>query len=179
VSNAQTGHFAANLDIVFVGGEFHARRGWASVDVQLRGRNFRFVSTHLEPDAPPIQALQAAEIVAGPAATDLPVVFVCDCNSPADGSGTPTYANLIASGFTDAWSQRFPSEPGYTCCIEGTLTDPTPTFDERLDLVLFRGPFATTDIAIVGNDPADRTPSGLWPSDHAGVVGALRQSNGR
>jgi hypothetical protein len=26
------------------------------------------------------------------------------------------------------------------------------------------------DAELVGEEPADRTPSGLWPSDHAGVV---------
>jgi hypothetical protein len=27
---------------------------------------------------------------------------------------------------------------------------------------------------VVGDDPADRTTGGLWPSDHAGVVATLR-----
>jgi hypothetical protein len=46
----------------------------------------------------------------------------------------------------------------------------TPTFDQRIDHV-----FATNEMAVVGCDllgesPNDRTPSGLWPSDHAGVL---------
>jgi hypothetical protein len=32
----------------------------------------------------------------------------------------------------------------------------------------------TRNLYLVGNDPDDRTPSGLWPSDHAGVVARLR-----
>jgi len=30
------------------------------------------------------------------------------------------------------------------------------------------------DATIVGGDPANRLPSGLWPSDHAGVVVTLQ-----
>jgi hypothetical protein len=32
----------------------------------------------------------------------------------------------------------------------------------------------TRNLYLVGNDPDDRTPSGLRPSDHAGVVARLR-----
>ena len=42
-----------------------------------------------------------------------------------------------------------------------------------LDLILFRGPFKVDDVDVVGEDPDDRTESGLWPSDHAGVVATL------
>ena len=42
---------------------------------------------------------------------------------------------------------------------------------DRIDLVLYRGRFRINDIAVTGTDPAtDRTPGGLWPSDHFGVV---------
>jgi hypothetical protein len=27
---------------------------------------------------------------------------------------------------------------------------------------------------VVGDQPGDRTPGGLWPSDHAGLVATLR-----
>jgi hypothetical protein len=30
------------------------------------------------------------------------------------------------------------------------------------------------DIRRVGDQPGDRTPSGLWPSDHAGVIATLK-----
>ena len=38
-----------------------------------------------------------------------------------------------------------------------------------------RGFFRTT---IVGEESQDRTPSGLWPSDHAGLVGSIRIPGG-
>jgi hypothetical protein len=31
----------------------------------------------------------------------------------------------------------------------------------------------TTFMDVVGDELADRTPSGLWPSDHAGIVAYL------
>jgi hypothetical protein len=45
--------------------------------------------------------------------------------------------------------------------------------DERIDLILVRntdGSFFTT---MVGDKPQDKTPSGLWPSDHAGVFASI------
>jgi hypothetical protein len=41
--------------------------------------------------------------------------------------------------------------------------------NQRIDLVLERGVIPVFDFR-VGNTPAALTPSGLWPSDHAGVV---------
>jgi hypothetical protein len=33
--------------------------------------------------------------------------------------------------------------------------------------------FQAVDMVIVGEEPRDRTASGLWPSDHAGVVAGI------
>ena len=43
-------------------------------------------------------------------------------------------------------------------------------FDERIDHVLTRPGFGHLTNKIVGTDPANRTPGGLWPSDHAGLI---------
>ncbi len=40
--------------------------------------------------------------------------------------------------------------------------------------MLFRGGFGTLGAQLIGNTTADLTPSGLWPSDHAGVVTTLQ-----
>jgi len=40
-------------------------------------------------------------------------------------------------------------------------------------LILLRGAFAVENINLIGNKPSDRTPSRLWPSDHAGIVATL------
>jgi hypothetical protein len=45
--------------------------------------------------------------------------------------------------------------------------------NDRRDFVLFRGSFQVLRADLVGADPANRTTSGLWPSDHAGVLAKL------
>ena len=94
-------------------------------------------------------------------------------------SATATYGPITASGFSDTWKSRHPSKPGFTCCQATDLFEPENSMlTERDDLVLTRGPFSDGKASIVGNHPADRLPSGLWPSDHAGVVAILELEYG-
>jgi len=127
----------------------------------------------------PIQHAQAAELLASATATTLPVVLLGDFNSSADPGGpndTLTYELLQMAGFQDAWSRTNPGEPGYTCCQEADLQNPVSTLDDRIDLVLTRGAVLPVATDVLGEDAADRTESGLWPSDHAGVAADLRIS---
>src|SRR4051812_41687544 len=52
--------------------------GYASIDVNWRGRQFRFVTTHFDL-LPALAVPQALELVQTAANTDMPVVLVCDC----------------------------------------------------------------------------------------------------
>jgi endonuclease/exonuclease/phosphatase family metal-dependent hydrolase len=158
---------------------------WASVDVTRGGQSFRFATTHLDPSSGVAQRLQADEFMAGPGNTPLPIVWVGDFNSDAEGSeitgvppATATYQSIIASGYADAWSARHPSHTGFTCCQAINLLNPTSTLTERVDLVLTRGPFHVGKGSLVGNDASDRLPNGLWPSDHAGVLVTIELENG-
>jgi len=172
VSNVRTGTFAAKLVVPTVAGPLTLPRGWISADVEHRkGGRFRFVATHLEAFHPGVQVAQGNELLAGPTAAELPVVLTGDLNTRADGLGTPTYANLLAGGFDDAWSS-VGKGPGLTCCHAPSLLGP-PALDKRIDLVLTRG-LTPVKAEVVGDESEDRTPSGLWPSDHAGVVAKLR-----
>ncbi|HEU4448867.1 MAG TPA: endonuclease/exonuclease/phosphatase family protein [Gaiellaceae bacterium] len=176
VADAQAANFAARVTLPTLVGPVSFPRGWTSVDLKLRGKRFRVVNTHLEAFSAAAQVAQAGELLAGPAATPLPTVLLGDFNSRADGTGTPTYGLLRGAGFEDAWSDVHPDDPGLTCCWETHLLSPLPPFDERIDLVLVRGALAPLRAEIVGEDPvADRTPSGLFHSDHAGVVATLRR----
>jgi endonuclease/exonuclease/phosphatase family metal-dependent hydrolase len=179
LSNTQGAQFAANFTITTPLGSISIPRAWVSVDVTFdKGDKARIVSTHLEPLlhpqlSPIIQGLQADELLNGPGNTKLPVVFIGDFNSKADGTGTPTYSKIIDAGFIDAWNIRGKGN-GFTCCQAENLLNPISSLDERLDLVLFRGDFKVKDIELVGDSQNDRTLSGLWPSDHAGVVATLK-----
>jgi endonuclease/exonuclease/phosphatase family metal-dependent hydrolase len=142
-------------------------------------------TTHLDPDDWQFQMNQAAEFLAGPAQTPLPIVWVGDFNSDAERAptagkppATPTYQYIIESGFSDAWKATNTGQPGFTCCQEIDLSNPVSQLGQRVDLVLTRGKFRVVDASIVGEDPSKRvpsrlSPSGLWPSDHAGVVVTL------
>jgi hypothetical protein len=190
-SNPQANRFTFNL------GEgpfadpsipFPIYRGWASVDAAVEGLEFRFASTHLEPaDLPDgtsvpaleqLQRLQAAEFAAGIGA-DLPVVAGGDFNTDAYGTSTGTYTDLLTYGFEDAWSQ---SGDGMTCCQSEDLSDRKSIRDRRVDLVLLRGDFGLLEPGIrgavrtrvLGSRNSDLTESGLWPSDHAGVLAEMK-----
>lgn len=174
LSNVQEGTFAFQVQFTVPGAPapYVEKRGWLSVDVKKGGDRFRFITTHLLPEGffDPIQVGQGAELVTGPANTRLPVVLVCDCNSRADGTGTATYANLLAAGFDDAWTERHPHRPGFTCCQDEDLRNPVSALDQRIDLVLIRGRARVEHAFRTGARERSKTDAGLWPSDHAGVV---------
>jgi endonuclease/exonuclease/phosphatase family metal-dependent hydrolase len=189
VSNIQAQHFVANLMIPSpILGAVTIPRGWISVDGKLRGKNFRFITTHLEGFDPRVQATQVSELVQDPGNADLPVIIAGDFNAaPLDSFGVlscpppggspatnPAYNIIASAGFADAWVILHPNDSGFTWplhCEDPFTLSTTP--DQRLDLVLFRDGHkgldaVTTDL--IGNRPSDLTPSGLWPSDHAGLA---------
>jgi hypothetical protein len=167
---------------------FPIYRGWASVDATIDGLKLRFASTHLEPAdladgsiVPALEQLQRlqAEELAATIGTDLPVVSVGDYNTDAYGASTATYQDLLAYGFEDAWSQ---SGGGMTCCQTEDLSIRQSIRDRRVDLIMLRGDFGLLEPGIqgavstrvLGSRIADLTDSGLWPSDHAGVLATMK-----
>ncbi len=169
---ARAGNYPTTLPLFQ--GLARAVRGWAYVDATVGGRTFRVIDTHLEAFDRPTQEQQSKELLAGPAATKLPVVLVGDLNSRPDGSTTTSYPNLIAGGLRDTWPQAYPSAVGLTCCHGDDLHDPAGPFYERIDYVLERGGFRGVRGAVTGQAPSTRTSGGLWPSDHGGLWMMLR-----
>jgi endonuclease/exonuclease/phosphatase family metal-dependent hydrolase len=177
LSNAQTGNFVTNCTIPStLVGPITLTRGWASVDVKIRGKSFRFLTTHLDPvclpTTPLIQLAQASELLAGPGATNLPLILVGDFNSPADGTGV-TYDSLIGTGLVDAWN-LIGLGTGFTCCQAPHLDNFPSLLNQRLDFVFLRGQWAALEAVNAGQNPEHRTPSLLWPSDHAGLIVKLK-----
>jgi len=196
VSNIRAQHFEANLVLPNpILGPVTIPRGWISVDGKLRGKDFRFVTTHLDGFDPRVQAAQASELVQGPQGpgnTNLPVIIAGDlnvaplvsfgvpgCPLPGGSPATNPAYNIIASaGFADTWAILHPSDAGFTWPLhcEDPFT-PSTTPNQRLDLVLFRNGQTDLDALtadLIGNTASDLTPSGLWPSDHAGLASVLR-----
>jgi hypothetical protein len=169
VTFSYSDNFQGNLPVpVPGGGEIVFTRGYNIVDVDLNGRSYRFVNTHLEVSGNPaanfFQSVQAQELtqilnalpfIVG----DEIVVVVGDLNSdPAEGPESvcllppdfdtlglcPTpYAVMAGSGYLDTWTVRNGApDPGYTCCQEDLLMNPFSWLDERIDHVWVRPPLA-------------------------------------
>ncbi|MCG8501770.1 MAG: endonuclease/exonuclease/phosphatase family protein [Firmicutes bacterium] len=171
-SNIQSKNFRTNLVVPVGNRPFTVLRGWSSIDLCLAGKKLRLVNTHLEGDSVEVQMAQARELLRGPAATNLPLILIGDFNADAEGSRSATYNMLINAGFTDAWTVAGEG-PGFTAFQARDLLNPVSTLSERIDLILFRNHFNVKKIRTVGDQQSDRTPSGLWPSDHAGVEALL------
>ncbi|MFS1512582.1 endonuclease/exonuclease/phosphatase family protein [Chengkuizengella sp. SCS-71B] len=167
--NIQEENFSKNLVVPVGGVLFTVLRGWSSVDICFQGQKFRLLNTHLEGNSVDVQMEQAKELLNGPANTTLPILFIGDFNSNAEGVIKPTYDLLINFGFTDVWNISGIGF-GFTAFQARDLLNPIPTLTERIDLILFKGNFNVKLSNTVGDKQEDRTLSGLWPSDHAGVL---------
>lgn len=180
LSNVQTHPYQAQLTVPTATGPITNVAGWASVDVKSRGGNFRFVTTHLAitPNFDPTIALaQAQELRDNADNTNQSVVFVGDFNSTANDMGNPTfmtYKSFIDASFVDTWQQTQPVDPGFTCCQSPDVRNSESSLSQRIDLIFVRGSINSIHTSLVGNKQTDRTPSGLWPSDHAGVTAKLK-----
>jgi endonuclease/exonuclease/phosphatase family metal-dependent hydrolase len=173
ISNPQSGRYASQQFLVTPAGPLSFDRGWCSIDGKLQGKKFHFVNTHLETeDFPAVQEAQGQEFLRGPAKAGGAVIATGDFNSAADGSTTKTYANLTKSYFDDAWDLN-PGDPGFSCCQNSTLTNPTSELSSRIDLVLTHAASRALDANLIGDSPFEAVPP-FWASDHAGVVATLR-----
>jgi endonuclease/exonuclease/phosphatase family metal-dependent hydrolase len=183
LSNNQVQRYLTSLSVPTpLGVTFTIPRGWASLDITIDGKTIRFVTTHLD-TFPTVSLPQMKELIASAASdTALPIVLSGDFNARADSATDPTYPTYkaaIDAGFTDAWFKARTADQGFTCCQNTNLSNATTALNQRIDLVLLRGISAVSDIHLVGNKPVDKTPSGLWPSDHAGLVVTFEMPGGR
>lgn len=146
-------------------------RQWAAVDAETYGTKFRFVTTHLEVLSQPLRILQATELLSDHSGSGSPTIYVADYND-AVGEGGATDV-MRAAGLTDTWAVAHSGEPGPTSGQAADLRNPVSTLTRRIDIVFATSEWGVRSAEIVGDEPGDRTPSGLWPSDHAGVVVTL------
>ncbi len=183
LTNAQSANFTARLVVTTgTGLQFVVNRGWVSVDAVVNKHSFRFVNTHLEAFHPLIRLQQAQELIApaGPVGSaPATVILVGDLNS---GPELPVPANrlafqaLVAFGLVDTWAVAHPGDPGFTAGFNELLTDPSAegALEHRVDHVMTSGDVDVMRVRLYGTDADGRTPSGLWPSDHAGLAATLR-----
>ena len=167
-------------------GDISFERGYVAVDT-IYGR---FVNTHLEirdpdpdhPLSPLVQRAQAMELIAAIDVANFvdsqpgPVVIVGDINSSPEDPDVitgfkPPYMQL-AERYVDAWTLRPGKPKGLTCCFDQDLSAPADLY-ERVDVIFSNQIPKRVKANVLGNDEQDQTPSGFWPSDHAGVAARI------
>jgi endonuclease/exonuclease/phosphatase family metal-dependent hydrolase len=182
--------YDVNLVVPLLGNTISFDRGYQWVDVRAGAQRFRFVNSHFEAFSSDIAYAQAAQLLGEATAADTTTVFVCDCNSdplnssikPQDKRPHKAAYELItgAGGFTDEWLRWAPAAQGWTSGLSETVDDATgDDFDHRIDMVFARtasGQALAVDRGqVTGTDVSSKDPAtGLWPSDHGGVVLRLR-----
>lgn len=176
--------------------EIEFTRGWTLVQAKVDGDEFIFANTHLEVEPNPAtgegfcivekqpipcQIPQAIELVgildAVEAETGLPTILLGDFNAEP---GTDAYGIIAGAGFIDAWDIRFFGIPQQenTCCQAPDLMNTFSLLDQRIDIIFIRVDGEPISFSTVFFDRFwEKTPSGLWPSDHAGVVSTLLYAN--
>jgi hypothetical protein len=183
--------YQAVLPFTINGLKYEFIRGYNWADVRLGAKRLRVINTHLESQLSSLAMLQAQELVATrvlPAGR--PVVVVCDCNSDPLNTSTKPGEPIrgikhqdpylfLRQHLDDAWLRSGTTDPGFTSGLNEGVDEPPPaSFTHRIDLVLTRGtagaPLPVDKPVVVGTDPANRSATGLWPSDHAGVVVRVR-----
>jgi hypothetical protein len=191
--------YDVNLHVSLLNRTIDFDRGYQWVDVRAGAKRFRFVNSHFEAFSSDIAFAQAAELLDEAPAGGRTTIFVCDCNSdPLNSSikGAPVNDTLPhkaayelitglgeypgESDFTDEWLEWAPAEEGWTSGLSETVDDADGSeFDHRIDMVFARtahgDPLVVDRGRVTGTTVASKDPAtGLWPSDHGGVVLRLR-----
>jgi hypothetical protein len=176
LGRTRKGHFETRYEPNVGGVTIPVDRGWASVEARIRNTKskFRFIDTHLEAFGDPtIREAQAKELIAGPLDTSKQVILVGDLNSGIARHNEPerpgddlAFKALAGFGMKDNGAVQ-------SCCYPD-LFDPNGVLDHTVDHVLTKRPLKTKRAYVTGDDRGERTPSGLWPADHGGVVSRLQ-----
>ncbi|MEV0416541.1 endonuclease/exonuclease/phosphatase family protein [Streptomyces sp. NPDC050448] len=175
VTNPQSHVYTAKLVVPTPSGiTFTIPRGWSAVDVNLADKPVRVANTHLEPVVPAIRNAQGQELHTALATSPYPVAALGDFNSlPTDATGP--YGTFAGGGYVDAWHKVHPAKDGFTTSQDPGLTNVPSKLDHRIDYVFYRpGRLSAVRAEVIGDQLRDRTRTGLWPSDHAGLVVRLR-----
>ena len=154
-----------------------APRGYVAVDATVGGVTYRVINTHLEAleessVMATVRVAQAEELVASLRDETLPIILLGDFNTAApDGAA---YKILLDAGYIDVW-QMDSEGTGNTCCQPELLQNETSGLYVRIDQIFVRNMELPASVMThtVGDTSVERLASGLWPSDHAGVVASL------
>ncbi len=167
ISNPMAVNYANVLTIDKLG--LKVKRGYAAVDATVSGVTYHVVNTHLERFTEENRVAQTQELVDTLSDETMPIILLGDFNTRAtDGTG---YQILLSAGYVDVW-QMDSEGTGNTCCQDDDILNEVSDLTVRIDQIFIRNMDLSLPVLsfTVGDKPSDRLPSGLWPSDHAGVV---------
>jgi hypothetical protein len=190
VTNPQAGHFENLYTPSVAGLPIPVTRGWTALDAKVTApaegggdgkghekvkKSFRFVNTHFEAfddetQVPSIRALQALELVVGPASAKK-VILVGDLNSNVPGvkpGDEQAYQVMLDAGF----SERSASDP-LSCCVSSVISGNPAEFDHQVDHVMTNQPrkkVKLVESVVTGLEPVN----GFFNSDHAGIFSRLK-----
>ena len=178
VSNVVEKNFQVTLPIETMGIEIP--RGFVAINATVNGRTYRFANTHIEPFSQIVKLAQTQEFLSYFQNETLPLIMVGDFNTPATHG--PAYNMIVGQNYLDVWTQNLqpsPSNPnGYTNPHDSDLRNTNIKLDQRIDIIFAKNANGSQNIGpvyaeVTGDELDDRTATGLWPSDHAGVVATL------
>ena len=170
--------FNAQQRIEMSGQSISFDRGAQSINLIRDHMQVQIVNTHLEVNtAEPfltVQREQAKELIRFSDSTgNINKIIIGDLNSSPAGAANNPWNLLTQNGYSDSWAtvNSENTEDGFTCCQRADLQNEESELAQRIDHVLFNSvsllPLSST---ILGAGVNDRTPDGLWISDHAGVM---------
>jgi endonuclease/exonuclease/phosphatase family metal-dependent hydrolase len=159
--------------LVVPDGPIYIPRGYVKIKAKVGETEFVYANTHLESaDIISIRKGQAEQLLADLADETLPVIISGDFNSVAPSG--QTYQYVLAQGYTDTWLDNplTYNENGYTFGHASNLQNETPSFRIRIDFNFINADNNPTigEGFVLGDETRDKTSSGLWASDHGGVV---------
>ena len=170
ISRPMRANYTNALTIEMLGLE--VERGYAAVDATVDGVTYRVVNTHLEAFAEENRVAQMQELIDSLNDETLPIILLGDFNTRAS-NGT-AYQIVLSAGYVDLW-QMDSEGTGNTCCQDDDILNEVSDLSVRIDQIFIRNLELPTQILThtIGDTPSERLSSGLWPSDHAGVVAHL------
>jgi endonuclease/exonuclease/phosphatase family metal-dependent hydrolase len=197
LANPQSHTYIASLPVSVAGMDIAVTRGWAQIDVTKGAQHFRFVDTHFEawgipPMKDQVRNPQAQELIYRMSSSPYPVVLVGDINArPTMCTDIPrtdpfehvldqnvvAYGYLTGAGYQEVWPTLYPKQacaPVSWTSGQLTLQTPVSMLTHRIDDVFVTKGVTPLVARVMGGTVADRTASGLWPSDHASTWAQLR-----
>ena len=172
VTNPMAATYQTALPIAHLG--IRVPRGYVAVDATVGDVTYRVVNTHLEAFYQLPRVAQMQELVASLSDVTSPMILLGDFNTAAPEGAA--YQFSVGAGSADVW-QADSEGTGNTCCQDADLINEESDLSTRIDQIFTKGltlrDGAAIRTATVGDNAEDKTPGGLWPSDHAGVVAHL------